>query len=145
MIVSLLACFTLLWLDYAKLLAWLDIICLRTCLLALLWFAFVCWLWQLYFALTVCLICSLECSDDSRKTRFWTLLKYNILTETAILVWCFGNWAWFFWRPPQEGNFKIFLATLQLHRIPNPIWFCICKLRYTVWEIWESQLTHIRF
>ena len=65
----------------------------------------------------------------------WTLLKYNFLTETAILVWCFGSWAWFFWRPLQEGNFEIFLETLQLHRIPNPIWFCNCKLRYTIWEI----------
>ena len=59
---------------------------------------------------------SLVCSDHSRMTRFWTLLKSIFLTETAILVWCFGSWAWFFWRPLQEGNFQIFLPILQLHQ-----------------------------
>ena len=55
------------------------------------------------------------------------------------------SWAWFFWRPLLEGNFEIFLETLQLYRIPNPIWFCNCKLRYMVWVIWESKLIHIQF
>ena len=54
------------------------------------------------------------------------------------------SWAWFFWRPLQEGNFEIFLETLQLHRIMTPIWFCNCKLRYTVWDILESQLVRIQ-
>ena len=72
---------------------------------------------------------------------FSELKKLSIYREISLESW---SWAWFFWRPLQEGNFEIFLATLQLHRIPNPIWFCNCKLRYTVWEIWESQLIHIR-
>ena len=55
------------------------------------------------------------------------------------------SWAWFFWRPLQEGNFEIFLATPQLDPNRKPIWFCNCKLKYTVWDIWESQLVHIQF
>ena len=74
-------CFALFWLNYAKLLAWLDMLCLHTRLFALLWFAFLCWLWQLDFALTVCLVCSLECSDDSRKTRFWTLSCFALICD----------------------------------------------------------------
>ena len=160
------ACSALLWLNHAKFLAWLDMLCLRTCLLAWLWFAFLFWLWQLDLAFTVCLICSFEYSDDSRKTRFWTLLKsllaqipFHCNSQLSIMILKFrrrenfnrdfhgklGSWAWFFWRPLQEGNFEIFLEILQLHRIPNPIWFCNCKLRYTVWDIWESQLVHMRF
>ena len=73
---------------------------------------------------------------------FSELKKLSIYREISLESW---SWAWFFWRPLQQGNFENFLQTLQLHRNPNPIWFCNCKLWYTVWDIWESQLIHIRF
>ena len=55
------------------------------------------------------------------------------------------GWAWFFRRPLYQCDFKIWSTTPQLDPNRKPIWFCNCKLRYTVWEIWESQLNHIRF
>ena len=54
------------------------------------------------------------------------------------------SWAWFFRRPLYQCDFEICSTTPQLDPNRKPIWFCNCKLRYTVWEIWESQLVHIR-
>ena len=55
------------------------------------------------------------------------------------------SWAWFFRRPLYQCDFEIFSTTPQLDPNRKPIWFCKCKLRYTVWEIWECQLVHMRF
>ena len=85
------------------------------------------------------------CSERNSWT-FQMILKFcrreNFTRDLPGKLW---SWAWFFWRPLQEGNFEIFLATPQLDPNRKPIWFCNCKLRYTVWDIWESQLVHIQF
>ena len=51
---------------------------------------------------------------------FSELKKLSIYREISLESW---SWAWFFWRPLQEGNFEIFLATPQLHEIFQPTWF----------------------
>ena len=58
----------------------------------------------------------------------------------------FKKWSWarFFRRPLYQCDFEICSTTPQLDPNRKPIWFCNCKLRYTVWEIWESRLVHIQ-
>ena len=102
---------------------------LRTYLLALLWFVFLCWLWQLDFALTVCLvcsICSIRCSCEPRTRVILKLvwsdpnsLNFQI-TGNSFVKW---SWARFFWRPLQKGVVEIFLATPQLHQTFQPTRF----------------------
>ena len=84
------------------------------------------WPW---FALTVCLICSIRSSYEPR-TRL--ILKFG-QTQTHDIFNLQGNpclnwsWAWFFWRPLQEGNFEIFLETLQLIEFRIPYDFAIAS------------------
>ena len=76
--------------------------------------------------------------------RFWSIFFDWDFQLRGIL---FKKWSWarFFRRPLYQCDFEIFSTTPQLDPNRKPIWFCKCKLRYTVWEIWESQLIHIRF
>ena len=141
LIACFLACFS--WLVCFALLAWFA------CLTWVAWLAYclACCTWLVWFD-RLAQNCSKFCYTGYPRTRvilkFWQTQTHRIfnLQGNPLYNW---SWAWFFWRSLQEGNFEIFLVTLQLHRVPNPIWFCKCKLRYTVWEIWESQLLHIRF
>ena len=115
------------------------------CFALLAWFAWLAWVtW-----LTCCLACFTwlgwfaRLAQNFSSPRTTVILKF-CQTQAHEIFNLQGNpcikwsWAWFFWRPLQEGNFKIFLTTFQLHRIPNPIWFCNCKLKCTVWKIWGS-------
>ena len=49
-----------------------------------------------------------------------------------------------FRRPLYQCDFEICSTTPQLDPNRKPIWFCNCKLRYTIWEIWESKLQDMR-
>ena len=71
MLVSWLVCLLVGWLAGW---VWVDMLCLRTCLLDLLDFSFHCLLWQLDIALTVCLICLIGCSCES----------FALLSKTAL-------------------------------------------------------------
>ena len=75
---------------------------------------------------------------------FWSNFFHWDFQLRAIL---FKKWSWerFFGRPLYQCDLEIYSTTPQLDPNRKPIWFCKCKLRYTVWEIWESQLIHIRF
>ena len=64
------------------------------------------------------------------------------ITGKTFVNW---SWAWFFWRPLQEGNFEFFLATLQLDQTFKPIWFCSCNIICLTWYEKESKLQHMRF
>ena len=59
----------------------------------------------------------------------------------------FKKWSWarFFRRPLYQCDFEICSTTPQLDPNRKPIWFCNCKLRYTVWENWDYQLVYIQF
>ena len=50
---------------------------------------------------------------------FWSTIFYRN-SHPRMVFW---SWAWFFGRPLQEGNFEIFLATLQLHQLFLPTRF----------------------
>ena len=58
----------------------------------------------------------------------------------------FKKWSWvrFFRRPLYQCDFEILSTTPELDPNRKPIWFCNCKLRYTISEIWESKLQDMR-
>ena len=65
---------------------------------------------------------------------FWSNFFYRDFQLRGILLkkW---SWARFFRRPLYQCDFEICSTTPQLDPNRKPIWFCNCKLRYTVWEI----------
>ena len=94
---------------------------------------------------------SLACELTAHLIRAWLAFEplwrnifYRDFQLQGIL---FKKWSWarFFRRPLYQCDFEICSTTPQLDPNRKPIWFCKCKLRYTVWVILESQLHHIQF